>query len=160
RRWGRALARTWPGISPRPLPAWRRSGAPCSGCTGWRTITTARSPAYWAIPKVTPRASCRVRGDRCARGGTRRYNKTTTRARCAMTSSDNRMDRELRGQGLLAPSRSVWPEVELHLDRLECRVRRSGRLKIAVPAVAASLVVGVVLYDALVPAATDVSAMQ
>ena len=77
-----------------------------------------------------------------------------------MTSSDNRMDRELRGQGLLAPSRSVWPEVELHLDRLECRVRRSGRLKIAVPAVAASLVVGVVLYDALAPAATDVSAMQ
>lgn len=78
-----------------------------------------------------------------------------------MTGSDKEMDRALTGLMVLPPPRSVWSAVDSRLIALEKRERRVRMVKVAVPAIAASVLVVVGLLGAVSQTALkNDSAMQ
>ncbi len=64
-----------------------------------------------------------------------------------MTDSDRQMDSGLRGLSALGPPRSVWPELEKHLDRRDRQGRRHNAVRVAIPALAASVMVAVLVME-------------
>lgn len=57
------------------------------------------------------------------------------------------MDCDLRALSPLKPTRSVWPEIEKCIARQEKRQRRHSAVRFAAPALAASAMIALIVYN-------------